>query len=122
MNQSGIVHPSLLASIAAMFPETVTVQAATDGQGTYGEATTTYGNVTGLTNLKAAVAPVLGVDERTGNPRTTTIGDYEVGLQGYYPAITTKHRLTLWSRPFGIIAVHQSPHTVMTRLTVREVV
>lgn len=133
---NSIVHPNYLAALSAMFVETVTIYDVTETRGAYGEVEVDqtdsgfgedpfgdgpFGGAEAQFSVRAAVAPVLRQGEHKGFPRTVEVGQYEVGLQGYYPSLTAKHRVEIWGRDFDIIGVYQSPLKVYTQLTVREV-
>lgn len=88
-----MVHPRMLESHAARFPERVTIQQGTAGRDAFGQPTTTWAAAPGIpTAIPAVIEPLSGVEIR-GTDLTYAIGTFKIALNGAYPTIAASQRL-----------------------------
>jgi len=118
---AAVISPRFLTSIPAGFwPSACDIQVSTPTQDSYGEPVASWADVSGLTEIPCAKAPLSAMELQAAG-YTATDQAWHVLLQGAYPAITTAHRAVVDSANFDIDAVETDQMSTVTRLRVRSV-
>lgn len=121
MGRRSIISPRLTASLvgAGHYPQTVTIQAATATRASNGEPIATWANVTGMTNLSAAIAPAGGSEPDTGSGEWS-VTSAKILLPAAYPTITVGQRaVDDLGRVWDIQAIDIGPFGEWTNLSVQ---
>ncbi len=115
-----LIHPRLTAANAQFFPLLATIQVKAVTSDPYGQDIETWPNVAELAEIPAAKAPLTAI-ERQAAGYTATDQAWHVLLAGAYPAITTRHRLSIDGVIYDIDAVEIDQTGSLTRLRVRQI-
>jgi hypothetical protein len=105
-----LVHPRMLASQAAFFPERVTIQKGTPSRNSVGQPVTVWDTAPGVPpQIPAVIESLAGREVRTPDE----VGIYQIGLNGYYPAIDEAYRaVDSAGTAYDILSVdHDGKHT-----------
>ncbi len=116
-----LIHPGMLAALSAFYPSTVTIQGATIARDTFGAETKSWADVTLLTALPCiiAVPSSIAIQAMRQAEKTEITVTHQIDLKGYYPTVTTAHRVTDGGVYFEIQAVEHDSQHISTRLMVR---
>lgn len=123
MNQLGIVHPDLLASLQPNhYAGTCTIQQASEAADSYGELIPTWANLADHVDLPCRLAPQqqFSREQRT-QAQLYAIHVWIITLAGYYPTITEKMRAVVNSVNYDIELVQFDGNQQTTHLQVRVV-
>ena len=117
-----LTHPRMAQRMgAAMFPSSCTVQVATVTRSAAGAEVKSWADLAGHVAIPCNLAPtprtVHPVAEQLRRNQTPVITEWDMALQGYYPAITAAHRAVVGGTVYDLESVtHDSQHrfTVLT--------
>lgn len=127
MNQLGIVHPDLLASLAPNhYATTVTIQEAVVTQDSYGEEHPTsvdddgWTDLAGHVDLRCRMAPTLSQSrEQRTQAQLYAVHVWQIAIAGPYPSITEEMRALVNSVAYDIETVSFDGNSKTTHLQVR---
>jgi head-tail adaptor len=105
----------MLEQLADFFPQTCTIQVATESVDSYGGVTQTWSDF--LTDLPCRKAAAGGSENRRPN-MTYSIDNFIVLLRDYYDTITNEMRVKNGSTYYNILLVEHDAQDETTRLTV----
>lgn len=86
------MHPRLLASLAAFYPDTCTIQSGTATRDATGEKGYSWANVLGHVSIPCARGTPGGAEAETSE-QGYLLRTYRIALQGHYPTITEAMRV-----------------------------
>ena len=110
-----LTDPRMLEQLADFFPQTCTIQAATETQNSAGDVVLTW--VDHLIDLPCRITAAGGSENRRPNI-TYSIDNFIVLLRDYYDTITNEMRVKMGSTYYDILVPECDAQNEMTRLTV----
>jgi hypothetical protein len=120
MRELTLVHPRLLETLGAYFPQTGTVQARAEGEDAAGQPNGAFADVAGLGDLPCRVMPSsLRGQEVKGRDQTYAITTHTILLQGYYAGIAPTMRFVVGVQAYDILLVEADAHSSLTQLQAR---
>lgn len=123
MNQLGIVHPGLLASLQPNhYASTVTIQYAVVTQDSYGEESEGWSTLAGHADLRCRLSPHQQFSrEQRNQAQIYAVHVWIINIAGYYPSITEEMRAVVDSTSYNIELAQHDGNQKTTRLQVRVV-
>lgn len=121
MNQLGVVHPRMLATLTPLaYPSLCTIQQGAESQDGYGAVVQSWSNLSGHVNLPCRLSPGrnLGAERPTAE-QVYLVSDFIIEFAGYYPAITEKMRAVIGGVNYDITSADDDGQLVQTRLTAK---
>lgn len=121
MNVRPIVDPRLMARLPrAHYRQAVTIQQATETQGSDGEIVQAWADVPGLVDLPCQVSPVTAERsyERRLPDHTYQRATHKINVAGHYPAIVETMRAVVGGTAYDILLVTQTSQGDHTELVV----
>lgn len=121
MNQLGIVHPGLLASLQPNhYASTVTIQQSTPTPDSYGEEVESWTNLASHVDLRCRIAPQQQFSrEQRNSAQLYAVHVWDIAIAGYYPTITEEMRAVVDSVSYDIELVQHDGNHETTHLQVR---
>lgn len=118
-----LIHPQMLTSLAAFYPQRCTFTLRAPGVDAAGVPNGAQGDVAGLISIPCSVnAPPTGIaQERAGADATRTVELHMVALRGHYPAVTTKMECVVEGVSFNVISVDHDAQLATTWVLVERV-
>jgi hypothetical protein len=119
-----IVHPDMLTSLAAFYPQTCTFTLRAAGVDAHGRPSGAPGNVAGLVSLPCSVnqpARSSAAQEVRRPDMTYAIDTQRVALAGYYPLITKKMGCVIGGVSYNVLSVSHDAQHVSTWVTIERV-
>ena len=115
------LHPGLLTSLHSFYPDTCTIQVATESQDGAGWVSRSWATLSGHADIPCTVQSVGGQEAETAR-QVFVLGAHRIALRGSYPAITEQHRVAVTDGDtYDIERVHQDSHGKTTYLDVQVV-
>lgn len=123
MNQLGIIHPGLLASLQpAFYASTVTIQYPVVTQDSYGEESEGWSNLAGHVDLPCRLSPHQQFSrEQRNQAQIYAVHVWIINIAGHYPSITEEMRAVIDGTAYDIELVQHDGNQEMTRLQTRVV-
>lgn len=123
MNQLGIVHPGLLASLQPThYASTVTIQYAVVTQDSYGEESEGWSTLAGHADLRCRLAPEQAFSrEQRNQAQIYAVHSWIIAIAGHYPTITEEMRAVIDGQSYDIELVQFDGNQQTTHLQVRVV-
>lgn len=97
------------------YPVTVTIQAVTEPQDSYGAAVPSWANRVGYVELECRLAPSGGTEVKLAN-QTYAVSTHIIAITGHYPGIDEKDRAIVGAETFDILLVESDGQSESTRL------
>lgn len=121
MNQLGIVHPGLLASLQPThYASTVTIQYAVVTQDSYGEESEGWNTLAGHADLRCRIAPQQQFSrEQRNQAQLYAVHVWDIAVAGYYPGITEEMRAVVDGVSYDIELIQHDGNHQITHLQVR---
>jgi len=110
-----LIAPGMLARLGSFYPVTVTIQAVTEPQDSYGDPDPTYANKVGYIGLPCRLAPSGGQEVKRPD-QTYVVGTHTIAIAGYYAGIDEKDRAVVGTETFDILLVESDGQSESTRL------
>ena len=111
-----LTDPRMLEQLADFFPQTCTIQVATETQNSVGDVIFAWADYAGHVDLPCRITAAGGSENRRPN-MTYSIDNFIVLLSDYYDTITNKMRVKNGSTYYNILLVEHDAQNEMTRLT-----
>ena len=122
MNQLGIVHPDLLASLPNHYTGTVTIQYPVITQDSYGEESAGWQNLANHVDLRCRLAPSNEFSrEQRNQAQLYAVHIWDIALAGHYSSITEEMRAVVGGVAYDIELVQHDGNSETTHLQVRRV-
>lgn len=123
VNQIGIVHPGLLASLQPNhYAGTVTIQQNTPTNDSAGQEIPAWANLAGHVDLSCRKAPRQQFSREVRNQaQLYAVHVWEITIAGYYNTITEEMRAVMDGVNYDIELVQSDGNRKTTRLQVRKV-
>lgn len=115
-----LIDSRLFGVLADFYPSTVTIQEATEGQGSYGEETLSWADKTGHVDLSCRLAPSGGREVKKAD-QTYVVATHVIAIAGSYPTIAEKDRAVIEGQNYDILLVENDGQERSTRLMVEVV-
>ena len=110
-----LIDPHMLDQLADFFPQTCTIQVATETLNSVGDVTLAWTDY--AVDLPCRITAAGGSENRRPN-MTYSIDNFIVLLRDYYDTITNEMRVKNGSTYYNILLVEHDAQSEMTRLTV----
>lgn len=123
MNQLGIIHPGLLASLQPNhYASTVTIQYPVVTQDSYGEESEGWSNLADHVDLRCRIAPQQQFSrEQRNQAQLYAVHVWVITIADYCPTITEEMRAVVDSVAYDIELVQHDGNQQTTHLQVRVV-
>ena len=112
-----LTDPRMMEQLADFFPQTCTIQVATETQNSVGDVIFAWADYAGHVDLPCRITAAGGSENRRPNI-TYSIDNFIVLLRDYYDTITNKMCVKNGSTYYNILLVEHDAQDEMTRLTV----
>lgn len=120
-----LVHPDMLTSLAAFYPQTCTFTLGVAGVNAHGVPNGAPGNVAGLVSLSCSVNQPArsSAPQEVRRPDLTVVTDTRrIALLGHYPEVTVKMQCVVSDgATYNVLSVHHDAQDVSTWITAEKV-
>ena len=110
-----LIAPAMFSRLFNFYPATVTIQAVSEPQGTYGEVVSNWADRAGYVDLECRLAPSGGQEVKMAD-QTYAVSTHIIAITGYYPGIDEKDRAVVGAETFDIMLVESDGQSESTRL------
>ena len=110
-----LIAPGMFARLGSFYPVTVTIQAVTEPQDSYGAAVPSWADRPGYVELECRLAPS-GGQEVKRTDQTYAVSTHTIAIAGYYAGIDEKDRAVVGAETFDILLVESDGQSESTRL------
>ena len=123
MNQLGVVHPGLLASLTTYhYPDTVTIQRNQPINDSAGQPIAAWGDYAGHTDLPCRIAPEQAFSrEARSDSQIYGVHAWDLSIAAYYATINETMRAVVGGVAYDIELVQPDGNSKTTHLRVRRV-